>query len=941
MFALFCTILLYLYSYCLSVDFTYHIKEGNMPISYIGDIAVDTHMIEKIKSEERHLIRFNQLQKDKENVSQLFNISKDGKFYVIQTLDAETLCKYKKMCFRMVDVAMQKREIFVRILEIKVVVEDINDHQPVFPVKQITLEFSEGDKKGTTLSIPNAIDEDISEENSRITYKLLSNNKVPFIMVVSERVDGSYSVGITLETELDREVEDHYSFQVIAKDGGKPSKHGILKVYISVLDINDNLPLFSQDVYNISINCKYQINKPVIDLDAEDLDAGENGKVIYHFSSKTSEMTKLHFQLNEKTGEIFLCENFPFEKRQTYELYVEASDGGNPPLSSMTMILVNVVNQRNNPPVIDMNFVSKSSNNMATILENTKIGSFIAYVKISDTDTGQNGKVTCTLQHDKFQLQNLGEKKYKVVLKSLADKEKESHITFKVICEDNGLPRLRTEREFSVLVIDINDVIPQFNKETYKFLIYENEESNFPVGFVNATDPDMGLGGQLTFSLFSKNNLALPFQITNYGFISTTESLDREQKDIYIFQVLVKDSGTPRLNNTVDVIVEVMDKNDNAPYFTFPSVNPFSLDIYFQSHNNNDITKLKAYDKDSKENAFLKYEILEGNEKELFTMNCYTGILSFSRNVYRNEAGVYNLLFVVKDNGIPILSTTTSLSLTLVASNNTFPLLAIATNELDFKIQMNLFLMIIAAAVSGSVIMVISITICVVKKSNNIMTSSKQRINPSDKIFSVDRETQNTSEQISYNPPLLREETQQNSLLQLQEEKEQYLSNYKVTLNGKNLNSRIPYQATSKEIHQIYVQNAHRPASHRKDEEDFRCSFYNYRQMTAKSQNDCEFTEKMGSHYEELSGLHPHQNDFQEASTSQFQVCASSGTNSSYQTGNFNTTGRTNVTSLHAQSLIRTNNLSTTILTQTLPTKCGFSSFSKPLPALPKTASDI
>ncbi|GAB1603894.1 protocadherin beta-15-like [Argonauta hians] len=857
----------------LSIDFTYRIKEGNMQLSYIGDIAVDTGAVDGIKTEEHHLVSFHQLQKDKENISQLFNITNEGKFYVVKTLDAEKLCKYKKKCSRIVDVAMQKGEIFLRILEIKVIVEDVNDHQPVFPINQITLRFSEGDKKGTTMSIPNALDGDITERNSRISYKLLTNNELPFKMVVTERVDGSYSVGITLEKELDREMKDHYYFQIIAMDGGSPPKQGMLKVYIKVLDINDNLPIFDQGVYNISIDNKHRIRKALTRLTAKDLDTGENGKVTYHFSSKTSELTKSSFQLDKNSGEVFLSKRFPFKKRQTYELYVEAMDGGKPPLSSITLVYVTIMNQQNNPPVIDMNFVSKFSNNMATISENTKIGSFIAYVKISDSDSGQNGEVTCLLQHDKFELKYLGEKKYKVVLKSQADKEKESHISFRVVCEDHGFPRLKTEKDFSVLVTDINDETPKFNKETYKFMTYENEGSGFPIGFVNATDPDIGLGGLLIFTLFSKKNngaatSSLPFQITNYGFISTTESLDREEKDIYIFQVLVKDSGNPSLNNTVDVIVEVMDRNDNAPFFTFPSVNPFSLDFHFQGENNNDITQLKAYDKDSKENAFLTYQILEGNNKGLFILNSYTGVLSFSRNVYRTEAGQYNLLFGVKDNGIPILSTTTSLSLTLVASNNTFPLRTLASKDIDFQIQINLFLLIIAAAVTVSVIMVIIITICVLKYSKQRMPSRKQRIIPSDRIFYVDKETQNSCEQTCYDPPFLRADThhnhnhhhnqqqqqqQQNNFTKFQENRKQSLPNPKVTLKGVNYSSRVPYQASSKEIHQIYVKNTRAPSNSKgNDKTNVQNYFANYRRMTGKSS---EFGGREGTHYEELPGF--------------------------------------------------------------------------------------
>ena len=83
-----------------------------------------------------------------------------------------------------------------------------------------------------------------------------------------------------------------------------------------------------------------------------------------------------------------------------------------------------------------------------------------------------------------------------------------------------------------------------------------------------------GPGGILTYSLLTNSKQFLPFQITDNGLISTIVSMDHEFQSSYKFQVFVKDNGIPSLNNTVKVIVEVKDENDNAPYFTFPSINP-------------------------------------------------------------------------------------------------------------------------------------------------------------------------------------------------------------------------------------------------------------------------------------------------------------------------------------------------------------------------------
>ncbi|CAE1280370.1 PCDHD1 [Acanthosepion pharaonis] len=218
----------------------------------------------------------------------------------------------------------------------------------------------------------------------------------PFTLSVTKSVYGTSKLSITLEDELDREVKDSYTVQVIAKDDGSPPKQCVLNVQISVTDVNDNPPVFSQNVYNVSIRYEHDVSVPVVILSAKDLDLSRNDKVSYSFNSKTSDTVKSLFDVNKETGEIFLHKKLTSRQELKYELYVEASDGGNPPLSSITMVLVNVINQRNNAPRIDVNFVSASKGNTATISEDIEVGSFVAYVKVTDDDAGQNVSVPIT-----------------------------------------------------------------------------------------------------------------------------------------------------------------------------------------------------------------------------------------------------------------------------------------------------------------------------------------------------------------------------------------------------------------------------------------------------------------------------------------------------------------------------------------------------------------
>ncbi|CAI9733440.1 protocadherin beta-15-like [Octopus vulgaris] len=216
----------------------------------------------------------------------------------------------------------------MKILKIKIFIEDVNDHSPKFPKNEIPIQFLERDLKGTKIPLPNAIDEDISIKNSQITYMIKKSKREPFSLSIKKRHDGVSIPELILEDKLDRELKDKYILTLEAKDGGNPPKTATLKVHISVIDVNDNTPVFSQKLYNISINNSHQRHLPILTLKASDQDSGQNGKISYHFNHKTSRNIQKYFVLNKETGDLFLHDNFQFSKKQSYKLFIEAQDEG-------------------------------------------------------------------------------------------------------------------------------------------------------------------------------------------------------------------------------------------------------------------------------------------------------------------------------------------------------------------------------------------------------------------------------------------------------------------------------------------------------------------------------------------------------------------------------------------------------------------------------------
>lgn len=719
---------------CLCVDLIYYVEEGKKTNTLIGDIAADSKLLNSISAEETDLIRFTQVGQGLTDGSSFFRVSKkSGKLYTTQILDAESMCAQKMECSRSVDIAIEKAETFMKILEIKIYVLDRNDHKPQFPKSKVTIEFLEDDKRGRIRKIPSALDKDIGMLNSKIEYHLKISSSDPFSLTVSKRLDETDELWISLQDNLDRETKDMYNMQVIARDSGIPPKENVLDVEVEVIDINDNPPVFTQNVYNITtINENYKTS-PILVLSASDADMEKNGDVTYHFSINTPENLKSHFELNKKTGELFLKRKFISGQKLTHWLYVEAIDGGKPPLSSMAAVLVHVINQLNQSPKIYFNFVSRASGKTAIISEQIQVSSFIAYIKVEDEDIGQNGDVECQMKHDKFQLVELGLKKFKVIIKDKVDRELTDYYDVTIICCDKGNPPLQTKDKFSVIITDINDEYPKFSQKFYQFWAKENNRVNISIGILSATDADLGPGGQLHFSLSSSNESNTPFQISKDGVISAKEPLDREQQGHYKFEVVACDKGIPSLSSTASINVVITDENDNAPYFTFPPNNPFALDISYHNSSQNNITILKAKDKDWGQNAFLAYNIISGNNRSLFDINHYSGLLLFSRQISINDSGVHELQISVKDGGTPSLSSITNLSLTVSINNKQMKTKTSAQKQTVVGLDSSLLVIIILVAVVMSVSFAIPLTWWIIKCNNRNNRHYHSKIHPSDR----------------------------------------------------------------------------------------------------------------------------------------------------------------------------------------------------------------
>ncbi|KTG04956.1 hypothetical protein cypCar_00031465 [Cyprinus carpio] len=201
----------------------------------------------------------------------MFSVNQnDGVLYVNSKIDREEVCERSTPCLINLKIALENP---LEIHYVTIEILDINDHAPSFPEGEMHLEIGESALPGTRFQLEAARDSD-SGSNSVHHYKLTHNDH--FRLEVKDRGEDGKIPILILQKPLDREVIRNIKLQLIAVDGGKPAKSGTMEITINVLDINDNVPLFTKDFYSVMLNENAPVGTTVIQVNATDLDEGPN-----------------------------------------------------------------------------------------------------------------------------------------------------------------------------------------------------------------------------------------------------------------------------------------------------------------------------------------------------------------------------------------------------------------------------------------------------------------------------------------------------------------------------------------------------------------------------------------------------------------------------------------------------------------------------------------
>ncbi|XP_067899237.1 protocadherin gamma-B7-like [Heterodontus francisci] len=638
------------------VKIRYSIPEELDLGAFVGNIAADLGLDVKQLLERRFRIA-------SEDKKQYLDVNlKTGALVIKEKLDREQLCEHRLSCILILEAVIENP---LKLYRVEIEILDVNDNAPVFQRSEVNIEISEFMPAGTSFLLQSAIDPDAGTDGVR-SYQLSPNGY--FTLKSQSDSEQNGIPELVLERLLDREQQPTHRLTLTAFDGGTPQKFGSTQININVLDANDNAPVCEQNVYQITTAENVRKNTLIVKVTAVDLDAGLNGEIIYSFTDHTPDRVRDLFSLDSANGEIRVIGTVDFEETVNYQIMVQAKDRGSLPLLGYCKVLIKVTDVNDNSPEI----ITTSASNF--IQENAALNTAVAVLRVADRDSENTAAVYCRINGGiPFKLNSSFNNYYTLVTHGDIDREKVPEYNVTITCTDSGSPPLSTNKTIRVQVTDTNDNAPRFTQPSFTMYVTENNIIGASIGSVSAFDPDSNQNSQIRFDILSRLIHGLPastFVSINSanGVMFAHQSFDFEQLKNFQICVQVKDAGSPPLSSNVTVNVIITDQNDNAPVILspLPSEGSAAEDTMPKTADSGYlVAKVTATDADSGQNAQIVYQLLQPTDESLFTVAAETGEIWSIRRFGHKDSLRQKIVILVRDNGIPSLSSTVTINVSV------------------------------------------------------------------------------------------------------------------------------------------------------------------------------------------------------------------------------------------------------------------------------------
>ncbi|XP_072252475.1 protocadherin alpha-3-like [Leuresthes tenuis] len=449
-----------------------------------------------------------------------------------------------------------------------------------------------------------------------------------------------------------------------------------LKLYrleITIKDINDNTPMFSEQLQSIDVPENTLPGVKFGLIEASDLDVGKNGVNTYKLSNNDHFSLEIHKGGDSVSADLVLQKALDREQDSVIKLTLSAVDGGNPTKSGTSQIIINVLDTNDNHPVFSRSLYK------IQIPENLPTGSTIITLNATDADVDLNSDIEYSLRKkgqdhvlDHFQIES---KTGAILTKGVIDYEENPAFEIHAQASDKGQPPMSAHCKVLVEVMDLNDNAPEITVTSLLTTVKEDAQAGTAVALVSALDKDNGENGAIKVVIVNETPFKLDTNYKNYYSLVVNGPLDRENMNAYNITIVATDEGTPALFSTSIVNIQVSDVNDNPPCFTEQLLNVY---VKENSPVGEVIKSVSAVDVDIDRNSQVSYSFLKSNSDTLqsstmVNINSETGDIVSLQSFNYEELKTFQFKVQATDSGVPPLSSNVTVNVFILDENDNSP----------------------------------------------------------------------------------------------------------------------------------------------------------------------------------------------------------------------------------------------------------------------------
>ena len=528
-----------------------------------------------------------------------------------------------------------------------------NIHYPEFQDHKDKVSLKEDIAVGSVIATLTATDEDQGFAGMPLFSIANGNSGSSFHIDMHSGV-------LSVASPLDREKIAQYTLNISATDCGLPRKTTLTTIHVSIIDVNDNSPVFQKERYEVALMENTTRGQTVLILNATDRDEGDNGLISYQLVNDFGGK----FRIDAKMGRLSIASVLDYEEQQRYDIEVQAFDSSKISQRVTSVIVrVNIIDMNDNAPSIFPQSLNVS------IPEDLPPESVVATVNAKDLDSGLAGQLEFSFvgHVKKFRIDSSSGV---IRLRREVDYEVQKLYNLTIKVSDKGNHSLTSYGRVVVNVLDVNEnvIAPVFKGDppVLQASVFENQPPTTSVLKLKASDYDSWFIG---YAIVDGTGID-KFKIdSETSILRTTKVLQHKEADHYWLNIQAKDGELFPLYTNIPMLISVLPTRDDPPYFNPP--------LYYPTVQENAgpgevVVSVKAHDPVT-DGSNLKYSIIAGNEGGQFSIDEKTGLVVTTTPLDREGQDDYELTVRVSNGKTPPQFANVTFVVTVTDDNDNDP----------------------------------------------------------------------------------------------------------------------------------------------------------------------------------------------------------------------------------------------------------------------------